>query len=143
MKLCSFMKPCSLMALSCLVFAAAGCGAPSAAPSLATDRVMGSCDASAAADSYDAAAGRGCQARTMLQVCEVPSGSVIHADGTITTPAGTSVACSPTCAADEFTMGCHGSMEAGIPAPAGHLGCRAIPLPTPPLVLNYCCPCQP
>jgi hypothetical protein len=35
-----------------------------------------------------------------------------------------------------------GPVNVAIPAPAAALGCKIVPLPTPPSVLNYCCPCQ-
>jgi len=107
-----------------------------------SDRVLTAAEWPAAADTYGAEAGIGCLPRSMLQVCEVPEGSVLHADGSITTPAGQNVRCDPACRFSEYSLNCHGGPDpaAEIPVPADSLGCRAVPIPTPSNVLFYCCP---
>lgn len=134
---------------SLLILSLSGCGATADSDPHSTDRaVMPACTSAASADTFDSATGLGCQARSMLEVCQVPSGSTVNSDGTITTPDGSSVVCTPTCTASEFSMSCHapigatGPVNVAIPAPAAALGCKIVPLPTPPNVLNYCCPCQ-
>ena len=134
---------------SFLILSLSGCGAPADGGShSAAKAVMSACTSAASADTFNSATGIGCQARSMLDVCQVPSGSTVNSDGTITTPDGSSVVCTPTCAASEFSMACRapisatGPVNVAIPAPAAALGCKIVPLPTPPSVLNYCCPCQ-
>jgi hypothetical protein len=95
----------------------------------------------AAADTFAASSNTGCYPRSMFQVCEVPEGSVVYADGTITTPAGATVACEDACSPSEYSLSCYGPPDGQLPAPVPSLGCRAIPIPTPPNALFYCCPC--
>jgi hypothetical protein len=131
------------------VFAAAllalACGGSSTDTAARRDLVIPACTWPAAADTSDAASRTGCAPRSMFQVCEVPSGSVLHGDGTITTPDGRSVTCTSACAPAEYVLTCTGAAPApaAIPSPAASLGCRAIPIPTPPNALFWCCPCQP
>ena len=102
------------------------------------------------ADTFDPAAGTGCIPRSMLQICEVPSGSVIDpATGAITTPAGQTVMCDAACSPAEYAVECRGplpadapgSTTASVPEPDAALGCRVVPIPTPPNVSFNCCPC--
>jgi hypothetical protein len=51
------------------------------------------------------------------------------------------VICNNACSPSEYSLSCYGSPDL-IPAPAPSLGCRPIPLPTPPDALFHCCPCE-
>lgn len=117
---------------------AAACGSEHAS----SDRVLTAAKWPAAADTYDADTGVGCLPRSMLQICEVPEGSVIHLDGTITTPAGQVVSCDSACQFSDYTLKCYAGSDVGaeIPRPSESLACTGIPIPTPPNVLFYCCP---
>ncbi len=120
-----------------------GCGAPDAGGNgRGSDMVIPACSWPASADTRDVATNVGCLPRSMFQICEVPSGSVIHADGTITTPSGGTVTCRDPCSPLEYALECLGDMPATIPQPDASLHCRTIPIPTPPTVLFYCCPCS-
>ena len=128
----------SFLLLSLLGCGATADGATVNAGTQATDKaVMSVCTSAASADTFNSATGIGCQARSMLDVCQVPSGSTVNSDGTITTPDGSSVVCTPTCNVNEFTMACRAPIDATgpvtgeIPAPAAALGCKIVPLPTP------------
>jgi hypothetical protein len=68
----------------------------------------------------------GCFPRAPAQICQVPG------------------PCQPLCRQTEYEMVCGGSatgMPARIPDPDPALGCQIIPIPTPPNVSFYCCPC--
>ena len=130
------------ISLRCLLAAAAlsaSCASGDGA-SERGDRLIPACAVPAAANTYDAGTGVGCSPRTMFQVCEVPSGSIVHADGTITTPAGTTVSCSNRCTPEEYALDCTG-LVAEHPVPDPALGCEVIPVPTPGNAAYYCCPC--
>jgi hypothetical protein len=99
------------------------------------------CTWPAAADTFDSSSSTGCYPRSMFQVCEVPDGSVVHADGTITTPGGTTVTCDDACSASEYSLSCYWRSDGQPAAPAASLDCRLIPIPTPATALFYCCPC--
>jgi hypothetical protein len=77
----------------------------------------------------------------MFDICEVPSGTTILADGGANGPETCTDACSPT----EYALTCRGtqSMEeiGNIPDPDPSLKCAVIPIPTPSNELFYCCPC--
>jgi hypothetical protein len=123
------------------VLALAGCGSSDGFAS-SSDVVLSSARWPESANTYSSTSGAGCLPRSMLQICEVPDGSVLHADGSITTPAGQTVRCSPACNFSEYSLECYASPQLGaaIPLPADSLGCRAVPIPTSPNVLFYCCP---
>jgi hypothetical protein len=77
----------------------------------------------------------------MFEICEVPNGSVVNSDGTVTTPAGETVTCDDACSPSEYSLSCYWRPD-GLPAaPPPSLDCRLIPVPTPPNALFYCCPC--
>ena len=49
------------------------------------------------------------------------------------------------CSSSEYSLDCVGAMSSSsmsIPAPDSSLGCRILPIPTPPNRLYYCCPCD-
>jgi hypothetical protein len=46
------------------------------------------------------------------------------------------------CTPSQYAVGCHASGSSSIPAPDSSLGCKVVPLPTPPGSLFYCCPCR-
>jgi hypothetical protein len=94
--------------------------------------VATACAWPAAADTYQD--GTGCQPRPTFENCEQ----------TIT-PAGPTTKCSEACSPDEFALECRGAFMASTPAPAPDsvLRCRVYPIPTPPDVTFYCCPCEP
>lgn len=123
----------------------AACGSTSAGGGdLRGDVLIPVCAWPAAADSFDPASGTGCLPRSMSQICAVPSGSVVHADGSITTPDGETVTCVNACSPAEYSLACHGSSLPGtIPDPDPSLACRVVPVPTPPDSLFHCCPCAP
>ena len=105
------------------------------------DLVIPACAVPAAAETFDATNSIGCAARSIFKICSVPEGSVIHADGTITTPSGETVTCSTPCSPTDYSLSCYGADGQPIPSPDARLSCRAIPVPTPPDALFYCCPC--
>jgi len=53
------------------------------------------------------------------------------------------------CSSSEYALDCMGDIQRfdsgcqmkTMPGPDSSLGCRVLPLPTPPNVLYYCCPC--
>src|ERR1700674_2527254 len=57
------------------------------------DMMIPACAWPAAADTFNADTGEGCSPKSMFQICQVPSGSTVHADGSITTPDGGTVVC--------------------------------------------------
>jgi hypothetical protein len=119
-------------------------GAPQVAGADAGTKIP-ACTWPATADTFDSSSSTGCLPRSMFQICEVPEGSVVHADGTISTPEGTTVNCEDPCTPSEYSLSCAGPLEFSshpeIPTPAPSLGCRVIPIPTPSNELFYCCPC--
>jgi len=78
----------------------------------------------------------------MFDICEVPSGSLLDADGSITTPDGGVVRCSDYCSPTQYALTCYGPEPGAISSPAPSLGCTVIPIPTPSGELFYCCPCS-
>jgi len=106
--------------------------------------VIPACNWPASANTLTAESETGCLPRSMFQICGVPSGSVVHADGSITTPEGETVACTNACSPTEYSLECRGtgSTGAAVPAPDPALSCRAIPVPTPPNLVFHCCPCH-
>jgi hypothetical protein len=97
----------------------------------------------AAADTFDASSNIGCHPQSMFQICEVPEGSVVHGDDTITTPAGETVTCHDACSPSEYALSCYGRPDSQSPVPAPSLGCSGVPIPTPLGESFYCCPCTP
>jgi hypothetical protein len=88
-----------------------------------------------------AAIDTGCTPRSMFDICEVPSGSTVQADGSVLTPGGGVVSCADACSPSEYSLTCTGARDQPIPQPASSLNCKAIPIPTPSNELFYCCPC--
>jgi hypothetical protein len=138
------MKTWALASIAALVVA---CGSGGSEPTGDGDLLIPACAWPAAADTYSEESGTGCLPRSMFEICHVPSGSVVHADGSITTPTGETVTCVDECSPTEYALGCSGPLSAGIPGPIPDpdpsLRCRVIPVPTPPTELFYCCPCTP
>jgi hypothetical protein len=100
------------------------------------------CSWPGSADTFDAPSNTGCYPQSMSQICEVPEGSVVHDDGTVTTPAGATVTCHDACSPTEYSLSCRGAApDWQPPAPSPSLGCRVLPLPTPLGETIYCCPC--
>jgi len=131
------------IAAAVVLLAACGSSSEHASPS---DVVLREPKIPAAANTYSSSSGAGCLPRSMLQICAVPDGSILHADGSITTPSGQTIAaCHPACPFSEYYLECNAGPQLGaeIPAPADALGCRVVPLPTPSSVLFYCCPGAP
>jgi len=98
--------------------------------------VIPACSVPAAADTLGDANGLGCKPQTIFQICQVPSGSTIEADGGIVTPSGTHATCTDPCSDTEYSLVCSGSASAD-----SSLACRTLPLPEPDGVTEYCCPC--
>lgn len=139
-------RPLGLVAV---VLLGTGCGSH-VASGRDTGMLIPACRWPAEADARDPAASTGCEPNSMFQICGVPSGSFVHADGTITTPDGTSVTCDDPCRPTEYAMFCRGAITgtdppvlSPVPTPAPSLGCRVLPLPTPANLLVYCCACAP
>jgi hypothetical protein len=91
--------------------------------------------------------GSGCTASAEFNICEVPSGSTILADGGILTPDGGAVDCTDECSPSDYALRCYGGVDnSGNPTqsmpPDPSLGCKAIPIPTPLGASFYCCPCS-
>jgi hypothetical protein len=127
--------------LATVLAALAACGASPREVARRGDVVLGPCAFPPPVPPFSDATGTGCFARSILSVCEVPSGSILHADGTITTPAGGTVRCDPACNADEYSYECRAPPAAAIPEPERARGCRILPLVTPAGTLFHCCPC--
>jgi hypothetical protein len=124
------------------VFAACSPSVPS--KGVTEGDLIPACTWPTAADTFNADAGEGCSPRSMFDICEVPSGSTILADGGVLTPDGGVEVCSDACSPTEYELTCNSaSPDTGdqIPAPDPSLGCKAIPIPTPSNVLFFCCPC--
>jgi len=111
--------------------------AGSASGSQPQDGASSTCRWPSGADTYSDASGDGCRPRPALEVCGVPSGSTVYADGAVSTPDGAPAQCADSCTDSEYALSCRGT------AAAASLGCRVIPLPTPQDVTEYCCPCAP
>ncbi len=126
-----------------------GCSSSSPGSSSTTQQHTGdtipACTWPAGADTFEDASSTGCKPRSVFQICEVPSGSTIEADGAIESPDGAAAQCSDACTATEYELSCEGSTDGGpggaIPQPDPSLGCTVIPIPTPSNALFYCCPC--
>lgn len=92
-----------------------------------------------AADTFDADAGEGCSPHPTFDICEVPSGSNVHADGGITLPDGSTAPlagfCKDWCLPTEYALTCKST------APDPSLACDVIPIPTPVNTSVWCCPC--
>jgi hypothetical protein len=101
--------------------------------STSSSSAISACTVPAAATQTDGDSG-GCSAQTILQLCEVPTGSVVEQNGSIVTPDGGVVACTDQCSATEYSLNCGASASA-----ASSLNCRAILSPGP--LNQYCCPC--
>ncbi len=106
------------------------------------DRYVPACTLPASAEAHRGEAGAGCSPRTLLEVCGVPDGSIVHADGTITPPGGEPAACADPCSPSEYVLACSGApTPADIPPPDPTLHCTIVPGATPAGTLQYCCPC--
>ena len=114
------------------------------APGQQRDMLIPACSVPPAASTFGEEVGRGCTPYTMFQICQVPSGSVIHSDGTITTPDGGTVTCHDACAPTEYSLWCidYTWPHPSIPAPDPSLGCSSLGIPTSPFVNYFCCPCD-
>lgn len=101
------------------------------------------CNWPASADTYDSATDAGCSPSRAFNICEVPNGSTVHADGGVTLPDGGSgtMDCSDACTSREFALSCYSGGLEPIRSPAAGLTCRLIPVPTPAGALFYCCTC--
>lgn len=122
----------------------AGC---SSNESMTQADLEGLCPWPAAANSYDAGVG-GCVPRPKFDICEVPNGGTVLADGGILGPDGSVVlgACKDACSPTEYALDCFasGPDDAGQffgGTPDSSLACIGIPVPTPIGVSFYCCPC--
>lgn len=122
---------------------AGGSDAATDAASVALD--AGACVWPANLTATGDASALGCWARATFNVCEVPNGGSVSADGTITGPDGKVVtnACHDACSTSEYALTCTGDMATPgvMPSPDSSLGCRVIPGPTPSNVTSYCCSC--
>jgi hypothetical protein len=125
-----------------------GCGSHVAPSEDDRGMLIPACSWPAAADTSDPTTRAGCQPRSIFQLCEVPNGSYIHADGTITTPDGTTVTCDSACGPTDYAMFCRSETpsidpptSSPMPTPDPSLGCRILPIPTPPSLTVYCCAC--
>jgi hypothetical protein len=144
-----------LAAAAALIALGSGCSASSAAPSgqqsaaIAADGAPAACSRPTKADTFSDASGTGCKPKAEFNLCEVPNGGSVGADGAVAGPNGAPVvgACHDACSASEYALDCLGSFPSGggggIPDPDPALGCRILPIPTPPAALFYCCPCAP
>jgi hypothetical protein len=105
--------------------------------------LISACSWPSAADTFDA--GEGCLPKSMFDICQVPSGSIILADGGILTPDGGTAVCSDYCSPSEYALTCSstGGPQTPIPSPDSSLDCTVIPIPTPSNALFWCCPCGP
>jgi hypothetical protein len=135
--------------LAILALTAVGCSSssPSAGPSTGASSTTGqgavdsteTCHYPANVEAASDAAGAGCLASPPHSICQVSNGATIEADGSVT---GGTESCQPICPASNYELTCTGAQILGsIPDPDPSLKCRAIPIPTPPNVLFYCCPC--
>lgn len=107
------------------------------------DMFIPECRVPAAADTARTGTAGGCAPRTMLQVCGVPEGTAVHADGSLTTPAGENIACADPCAPGEYLLRCSGEAAlADVPTPDPTLGCRILPIAASN-ALSFCCACRP
>ncbi len=104
----------------------------------------GVCNSPEAANTFDAITSAGCVPAPTFQICEVADGAVLNPDGTYTPPAK----CNDPCAPGGYALRCSGetlSMDpptfSPMPAPDPSLGCRVLPIPTPPNLTVYCCAC--
>jgi len=132
-------------ALFCLLAAslcAACSGSPNGNGAQAGGELIPACAWPAVADTFDAVSGTGCSPRSMLEICEVPGGSLVRADGSIAIPDGGVVSCNDHCPATQYALSCYGTGPDKIPSPPSQLGCSVIPIPTPSTALFYCCRCS-
>ncbi len=120
---------------------AACSGSPGGNGSQQNSQLIPACTWPAAADTLNVAFGTGCSPKSMFDICQVPNGSIVHADGSITTPDGGIVSCSDYCLPTEYALNCYGAATGTVPTPDLSLNCRAIAIPTPSNALFYCCPC--
>ncbi len=85
----------------------------------------------------------GCSRLPDFKICEVPSGSTVNPDGTVTMANGEVVeaSCTDPCSPTGYAMRCYdGSNPLVIlPVPPAVLNCTSVPVPTPSNVLFYCC----
>ncbi len=85
----------------------------------------------------------GCSRLPDFKICEVPSGSAVNPDGTVTMANGEVVeaSCTDPCSPTGYAMRCYdGSNPLVIlPVPPAVLNCTSVPVPTPSNVLFYCC----
>ena len=131
-----------LAALACCL-AACG-GSSSEVGTKQSTQVSSECAWPAAADTYDTTNKSGCTPSARFDICEVPNGSTVEADGgVILADGGVGVAaCTNACSATQYALSCYsGGALVPIPAPAWSLGCQLIPIPTPSGALFYCCGC--
>jgi hypothetical protein len=102
-----------------------------------------SCTWPAGADTYDAGTHAGCAPSAAFNICEVPNGSTVEADGgVILADGGPGVMnCTDACSPAEYALSCYSGAQGPIPSVAPSLGCHDIPVPTPSGALFYCCAC--
>jgi hypothetical protein len=125
-----------LAALAVLTVACSGAVSPGSSSS---KEEGGTCHYPPSVADSDASSS-GCFARPPGQICQVSNGASVNLDeGGVT---GGTETCQSLCGASQYEMTCRSVGVVGaIPDPASSLGCKVIPLPTPPTALFYCCPC--
>lgn len=113
------------LAVVCVAMACSGCGGKTSAQS--ADAGANVCVVPATADTTD------CKTQRAYMVCH---GSVVSADGSVTTPDGAPPKCTNECKPTEYSVTC-----SHFAVPGNSLGCQIIPTLNPQGVLSYCCPC--
>jgi hypothetical protein len=126
-------------ALLAAYIAAAGCVATSSTEGplgAQNDGDGAACWPSSAATLADGSS-TGCAPEPTFPVCQVPSGSIVLADGATVAPDGAPAPaeCRDACGVDEYALSCENA------APDTALHCTVVPVPTPSTTLFYCCPC--
>jgi hypothetical protein len=103
------------------------------------------CNWPATADTFDASVNQGCKPHPTFEICQVPNGSLILADGGVVTPDGGMVDCNNACSSTQYSLTCSSAAVFGetIPSPDPSLDCAIIPISTPSNFDFYCCPCSP
>jgi len=94
------------------------------------------------ASTFDPVSQSGCKTGPKFDVCEVPNGATVLADGGVLLAdggAGTAT-CTNQCTPSEYALSCYSGGTDFIPPPDPTLRCRVIPIPTPSGALFWCCP---